>query len=103
MSTTTIAFTEFYSTLRQSWIGTLAYPDRVQRVHAPQTPAPGKLVYLLPVNTPFLTTLIPRNVLDDRVRDEMTGNAGLDLFFSGALDAVLDRASGEVLDVVTAP
>jgi len=99
MSTTTITFPEFYSTLRQSWIGTLAYPDRVQRVKAPQTPAAGKVVYLESVSK----TLIPRNVLDDGGRDEMAGNSGLDLFFSGALDAVLDRASGEVLDVVTAP
>ena len=103
LSTTTMTFTEFYSTLRQSWIGTLGYADRVGRVHAPQAPAPGKLVYLLPVNTPFLTTVIVRNVFNDSTRDELTGNAGLDLFFSGALDAVLDRVSGEVLDVVTAP
>ena len=103
MSTTAITFTEFYSTLRQSWIGTLGYPDRVQRVHAPQTPAPGKVVYLLPVNTPFLTTLIPRNVLNDQTRDEMTGNAGLDLFFAGSLDSVLDRVSAETLDAITAP
>jgi hypothetical protein len=55
------------------------------------------------VNTSFLTAVIVRNVFNDSTRDELTGNAGLDLFFSGALDAVLDRASGEVLDVVTAP
>ena len=108
MSTAPVNFSEFYTKLRQVWLGSASYDGRSFTLNSPTAFASGKVAYLLNesfdkgnIFTGF--TRIFRNVFDDTSRDELTGNAGLDLFFAGSLDAVLDRVSGEILEPITAP
>lgn len=105
MSTSIFTISEFYSTLRESWTGASVYSERVLRIRVPQSPAPGKIIDLLGANVlsliPPFTTVIRRNAIHDGRTNELAGGAGLDLFFTGAQDAISDRASGEVLETIT--
>ncbi len=48
------------------------------------------------VNGPFV--LDDTTVLDDAVRDTLTGSAGLDWFWIGTNDSIKDKASGEIVN-----
>jgi hypothetical protein len=103
MWTQPINFSEFYTKLRQEWLKSDPYSTRAFNLYFPVPIQPGKVAYLRPVTTFLIlqNATVFRNVFDDSIRDELTGNAGLDLFFAGSLDAVLDRVSGETLDAIT--
>ena len=100
-STNPITFTEFYSKLRTVWIADRTYTQRVADVRFPQSVGPNKFAYL--ANAPFSILGIPvsKTVFDDGIKDELLGEVGIDLFFSGPLDLNSDRAVSETLDAIT--
>ncbi len=100
-STATITFTQFYGKLRQIWTSAAGYVQRVADIHTPQPAGTGKVAYLRATTTQVQSNTVIRNVFADPDVDTLTGNTGIDFFFSGAQDLTPDRLANENLDVIT--
>ncbi len=100
-SSNPITFTEFYTKLRSTWITERTYNERVADVKFPQSIGTGKFVYLARASFNILGIPVSRTVFDDGIKDELLGEVGIDLFFSGPLDLNSDRATSETLEAIT--
>ena len=102
-SSVPISFTEFYSKVRIVWTALdRNYSQRVTDVGIPRPAGPEKFVYLAEAPRTFFGVPIGQTVFDDKVRDQLIGDEGIDLFFSAPLDVTSALSFGEIQKQIAA-